>query len=67
MKPVIKDNGKSIISTPMCGKCGKTLHYYEYKDERGIPCINPRVIVENFCSNCGEKVEGYSKMERVRN
>lgn len=61
MKPTIKDNGNNVMSTPMCGKCGKVLHYYHYNNERGVPCYNPKVIVENFCPNCGEEVEGYKE------
>ena len=61
MKPIIKDNGKNISSTPMCGKCGHKLHYHHYTNEHGVPCCNPKVIVENFCPNCGEKVDGYKE------
>lgn len=61
MKPIIKDNGSNILSTPMCGKCGNVLHYYMYNNEHGVPCCNTSVIVENFCPNCGEEVEGYKE------
>lgn len=64
MKPTIKDNGNNVMSTPMCGRCGKVLHYYHYNNERGVPCYDPRVIVENFCPNCGEEVEGYRRNHR---
>lgn len=62
MKPVIKDNGNNVMTTPLCGNCGKTLHYLEYI-EQGVPCYDPKVIVENFCPQCGYEVEGYKKEE----
>ena len=61
MKPVIKDNGKNIISTPLCGNCGEKLSYKHYRDERGVPCVDTNVIIQNYCSNCGEIVEGYKE------
>lgn len=57
MKPIIKDNGKHVIPTPMCGKCGCRLHFYHYINDYNVPCYNPRIITENFCPNCGEIVE----------
>lgn len=65
MKPVIRDNGKNIMTTPLCGNCGKVLHYYHYVDKQGVPCYDPRVIVENFCPECGYEVEGYKKEPRI--
>lgn len=61
MKPIIKHFREGIATVAMCGKCGKVLTYKHYRNDRGVSCYNPDVIMENFCSNCGEPVEGYKE------
>lgn len=63
MRPTIKDNGKNIMSTALCSKCGKELPYKYYKNEHGVPCCDPKVITWNFCPMCGEEIEGYKEVE----
>ena len=59
--PKLKDQGSHVIPLAQCGKCGQRLHYKQWSDERNVPCINTRIIVENFCPNCGEPVDGYKE------
>lgn len=59
--PKLKDQGSNVIPIPQCAKCGHRLHFKEWRNERNVPCITTSVIVENYCSNCGEPVDGYKE------
>ena len=60
MKPKIIEQGANVVPKVQCAKCGQRLHFKEW-NEKSIPYINTKVIIENYCPNCGEIVDGYKE------
>ena len=57
MKVRVVKPGPNIVERVYCSKCGKELPVKMWNDDRGVPCVDPRVVIWNYCPMCGEKIE----------